>query len=106
MIIRITIDKGRWDEEKIYIYCPNKINIKWKNVKLRFFEWYNKVDSEEYELVDSMYGNHSLECMIVYWINKYILESEYGNKAYVLQENIDEIKNCDIDINIENYFYD
>ena len=28
--------------------------------------------------------------------DKYILESEYGNKAYVLQENINKIKNCKI----------
>ena len=37
--------------------------------------------------------------------DKYILESEYGNKAYVLQEHINKIKNCNVDINIENYFY-
>ena len=37
--------------------------------------------------------------------DKYILESEYSNKAYVLQENINKIKNCNVDINIENYFY-
>ncbi len=106
MIIRITIDKGQFDEENIYIYCPNQINIRKKSIKSKFFEWYDYADNEEYELAKSIYGNSTLEDMMVYWINKYLLDYDYGNKAYVLKDNINEIKNYDININIDRYFYD
>lgn len=105
MIIRITINKGQCDEEKVHIYCPNQINIRRKNIKSKFFEWYDSVDNEEYELASNMYDSNSLEYMMVYWINKHLIEFDYENKASVLEDSVDDIKNCDININIDGYIY-
>lgn len=39
MIIRITYDKCTISENHSYIYCPNNINIKRKNIKSEFVKW-------------------------------------------------------------------
>lgn len=42
---------------------------------------------------------------MVYWINTYILDYEYGNKAYIIQDNVKDITKYDININIEWRYY-
>ena len=105
MIIRIVVIENKNNKVEKYIYCPNQINIKRKNLKSKFFEWYKSVENEEYQLVQSLYGDSLLEHRMVYWINTYILDYEYGNKAYIIQDNVKDITKYDININIEWRYY-
>ena len=105
MIIRIVVIENKNNKVEKYIYCPNQINIKRKNLKSKLFEWYKSVENEEYQLVQSLYGDSLLEHMMVYWINTYILDYEYGNKAYIIQDNVKDITKYDININIEWRYY-
>ncbi|KHS58034.1 hypothetical protein QX51_05040 [Terrisporobacter othiniensis] len=102
MIIRITYDKGMNDESFVNIYCPNRINIKRKNLKSKFFEWYDILDNEENELIIKIseeIESNGLEIYMIYWINNYLLDYDYGDKAYLLKNNEKFRNNYDINVN-------
>ena len=101
MIIRITYDKGMHDESFVNIYCPNRINIKRKNLKSKFFEWYDILDNEENELIIKIseeIESNGLEIYMIYWINNYLLDYDYGDKAYLLKNNEKFRNNYDINV--------
>lgn len=108
MIIRIIYDKYTINESYSYIYCPNNINIKRKNIKSEFVKWERSLghlgmerENEFFELHKIGYGYYyDLKDIIVYWINKYLLNYEYGNKAYLLDSNLKY--SHDIDINADS----
>lgn len=102
MIIKVTFDKGMSCESFLRIHCPNKINIKRKYTRSKFFEWYNRIDNDENQLVAEMYGDQSFENVMIYWINTYLLDYEYGDKAYLLESNSDLIEDYDININVDS----
>ena len=108
MIIRITYDKGMYDESFVHIYCPNRINIKRKNLKSKFFEWYDSLDNEENELIIKIseeIESNGLEIYMIYWINNYLLDYDYSDKAYLLKNNEKFRNNYDINVNVDSILY-
>ncbi|MCC3869042.1 hypothetical protein [Terrisporobacter mayombei] len=109
MIIRIISDKRIVSESYTYIYCPNNINIKRKNIKFEFIKWElssetwdTERDKEFFELHKVGYGYcYDLEDMMIYWINKYLLDYEHGDKAYLLESNKNPDGNYDMEINAD-----
>ncbi|MEG1410789.1 MAG: hypothetical protein RSD36_13200 [Terrisporobacter sp.] len=103
MIIKITYNKGSNYEDYLYIYCPNNINIKIKNIKSQFNQWSKNMDKEFFEIHENENCVHyDIEDMLIYWINKYILNNEYGDKACLLEKSKDTNNNYDININIDS----
>ena len=103
MIIKIIYDKGSNYERCSYIYCPNNINIKIKNIKSQFKQWSKNMDEEFFKIHEQkncVYYN--IEDMMIYWINKYLLNYEYGDKAYLLDNNKNPDGNYDMEINADS----
>lgn len=105
MIIRITYDKYTINESYSYVYCPNNINIKRRNIKLEFVKWERSLGDLGMEREKEFFELHKigdgyfydLEDIMIYWINKYLLNYEYGNKVYLLDNNLDHSYDIDID---------
>lgn len=107
MIIRITYDKGAINERYSYIYCPDNINVKRKNIKSEFAKWEQSLetwntdrDKKFFEIHKVGYGYcYDLEDIMVYWINKYTLNYKYGDKARLLDNSRKLQDSYDVDIN-------
>lgn len=112
MIIRITRDKRMVSESYTYIYCPNNINIKRKNIKSEFIKWERGLgefgmerETEFFEVHRVEYSDgycYGLEDMMIHWINKYLSNYEYGDKAYLLDNNKNPDGNYDMEINADS----
>ena len=42
---------------------------------------------------------------MIYWINNYLLDYDYGDKAYLLKNNEKFRNNYDINVNVDSILY-
>ena len=99
MIIKAVFDH---ESDFDYIYCPENISIEKSKIKELFYDWIDNTNDEHpfkcYENGEFM-GLCYRADVIVYWLNKYIINNEYDkDSAKILDSYSSKDLNYDLKI--------